>query len=76
MSRRAAMLHGETVYRIHWKLDTDILAGVCHCDAEHESEDPIELWEWLLAHPEGHHTDTPRADAPVPQRQAPAGVSA
>jgi len=45
---------GGTVYRIHWKLGTDVLIGVCHCGAVHESEDPVELWDWLLAHPAGH----------------------
>jgi hypothetical protein len=51
---RVAMLAGQRIYRVHWRLGTDLLAGVCHCGAEHESEDPVELWEWLLAHPEGH----------------------
>ncbi|MFF4599687.1 hypothetical protein [Amycolatopsis sp. NPDC001319] len=54
MSERVAMLRGENVVRIHWKLGTDVLVGVCHCGAEHESEDPVELWDWLLAHPVGH----------------------
>jgi hypothetical protein len=54
MTERVAMLEGATVYRIHWKLGTDLQIGVCHCGAEHESEDPVELWEWLLAHPDGH----------------------
>ncbi|GAA3527978.1 hypothetical protein GCM10022222_08710 [Amycolatopsis ultiminotia] len=54
MSERVAMLSGDKVVRIHWKLGTDVLVGVCHCGAEHESEDPVELWEWLLAHPNGH----------------------
>ena len=48
------MLTGDRVYRVHWRLGTDRLAGVCHCGAERESDDPIELWEWLLAHPDGH----------------------
>lgn len=59
MTERTAMLHGDTVYRIHWKLGTDVLAGVCFCGAEHESEDPVELWEWLLAHPDGHDDGPP-----------------
>jgi hypothetical protein len=54
MSDRIAMLRGDAVNRIHWKLGTDVLIGVCHCGAEHESEDPVELWDWLLAHPFGH----------------------
>ncbi|MGW4487633.1 hypothetical protein ACWEOE_27760 [Amycolatopsis sp. NPDC004368] len=63
MSERVAMLRGETVVRIHWKLGTDVLVGVCHCGAEHESEDPVELWDWLLAHPVGHGGSKPRGGA-------------
>jgi hypothetical protein len=48
------MLTGDRVYRIHWEPGTDRLRAVCHCDAEREFEDPVQLWEWLLAHPEGH----------------------
>lgn len=48
------MLTGDSVYRVHWKLGTDVLVGVCHCDARREFVDPVELWDWLLAHPEGH----------------------
>ncbi|OXM65159.1 MULTISPECIES: hypothetical protein [Amycolatopsis] len=62
MTERTAMLHGDTVYRIHWKLGTDLLVGVCYCGAEHESEDPVELWEWLLAHPGGHDDPAPTGD--------------
>ncbi len=51
---RAAAPPGATVYRIHWRPGTDVQVGVCHCGAQHESADPVELWEWLLAHPEGH----------------------
>jgi hypothetical protein len=69
MSERVAMLRGETVYRIHWKLGTDILVGVCHCGAEHESEDPVRLWEWLLDHPGGHSPE------PAPPSKLLAGVS-
>ncbi|MFF1607728.1 hypothetical protein ACFVYA_08095 [Amycolatopsis sp. NPDC058278] len=48
------MLTGDRVYRIHWVLGTDRLHAVCHCGAEREFEDPVQLWDWLLAHPEGH----------------------
>ncbi|HET6500394.1 MAG TPA: hypothetical protein VFG87_06480 [Amycolatopsis sp.] len=71
MSERVAMLSGETIYRIHWKLGTDLLVGVCHCGAEQESDDPVLLWEWLLDHPGGHS----RAAVPVPPSKRPAGVS-
>ncbi len=66
------MLHGDTVHRIHWVLNTDRLLGVCHCGAEHESEDPVELWDWLLAHPDGHERP-PAGGSPRPERQL-AGV--
>ncbi len=38
------------VYRIHWLPGTDQLHGVCHCDAEHTDEDPVEMWSWMLTH--------------------------
>lgn len=58
-----AKLSGERVYRIHWMLGTDQLRAVCHCSAEREFEDPVQLWEWLLAHPDGHDS---AASGPVP----------
>ncbi|MBI0384396.1 hypothetical protein JBE27_51110, partial [Streptomyces albiflaviniger] len=33
--------------------------GVCHCGAERTAEDPVELWQWMLAHPSGHHPAGP-----------------
>ncbi|MBC9718768.1 hypothetical protein H9Y04_40200 [Streptomyces sp. TRM66268-LWL] len=42
------------VYRVDWQPGTDLLHGVCHCGAEHVEEDPVALWQWMLAHPEGH----------------------
>lgn len=57
----APMLRGNRVYRIHWVLDTDRLLAVCFCGAERIFEDPIELWEWLLAHPDGHDSRTAAA---------------
>jgi hypothetical protein len=53
------MLSGEHVYRIHWVLGTDRLRAVCHCCAEQEFDDPVDLWQWLLAHPVGHDTTYP-----------------
>ncbi|WP_175412077.1 hypothetical protein [Streptomyces sp. TRM64462] len=60
-------LFGENVNRVHWMLGTDRLLAVCHCDAQREFEDPMELWDWLLRHPEDHHP------GPVP-RSAPASI--
>lgn len=51
------MLTGRTVYRVVWKLETDVLVGYCWCGVPHEATDPIELWEWLLAHPDTHDGD-------------------
>ncbi|MFE2067066.1 hypothetical protein ACFXDH_32605 [Streptomyces sp. NPDC059467] len=42
------------VYRIDWLPGTDVLHGTCHCGAEHTAQDPVEMWEWMLGHPEGH----------------------
>ncbi|MER7837793.1 hypothetical protein ABTY98_18285 [Streptomyces sp. NPDC096040] len=42
------------IYRIDWLPGTDVLHGTCHCGAEHTAQDPVEMWEWMLGHPEGH----------------------
>ncbi|WGL51349.1 hypothetical protein P5P86_15450 [Nocardioides sp. BP30] len=61
------MLKGHTVYRVVWKLNTDVLVGYCWCGTAHEATDPIELWDWLLAHPATHGREDDRADiAPAP----------
>ncbi|WP_200886675.1 hypothetical protein [Phaeacidiphilus oryzae] len=43
--------------RVEWVPGTDRLLGFCHCGARHTAEDPVELWNWLHAHPEGHSLD-------------------
>lgn len=48
----AALVMSATVYRIVWAPGSDRLVGTCHCGAEHTEEDPVRLWQWLLAHPE------------------------
>ena len=48
------MLGGPSVFRIVWKLDTDVLVGYCWCGAAHEDVHPIAMWDWLLAHPDTH----------------------
>ncbi|MEU6841557.1 hypothetical protein ABZ930_06735 [Streptomyces sp. NPDC046716] len=66
-------MSGETVaagvYRVDWLPGTDLLSGVCHCGARHEAEDPVALWEWMLAHPDHPgaadlRTDTDKDPAP------------
>ncbi|WP_036372242.1 hypothetical protein [Micromonospora sp. ATCC 39149] len=65
MSSRAGVLTGQRVYRIHWLPGTDTLRGVCHCGAERVAEEPVELWQWLLAHPQGHRAAAVPAPGPA-----------
>lgn len=44
--------------RITWLPGDDILRGRCHCGAEAETEGPVAMWEWLLAHPDHPPTTT------------------
>lgn len=63
------MLPGERVMRVNWLPGSDRLLGRCHCGAETEVEDPVEMWEWLLAHPAhppGGAAAEPPADLPPP----------
>jgi hypothetical protein len=53
-----------TVFRVHWLPGTDTLLGTCHCGAEHVARDPVELWAWLLSHPEGHRPPAGRPRHP------------
>jgi hypothetical protein len=41
-----------SVFRVDWLPGTDTLHGRCHCGAEHNGQDPAEMWEWMLAHPD------------------------
>ncbi|MGY1812544.1 hypothetical protein [Blastococcus sp. SYSU D00820] len=45
-------LPGDAVLRVEWLPGSDRLRGRCHCGATAEAEDPVEMWEWLLAHPD------------------------
>ena len=66
---------GDNVVRIEWLPGTDTLVGTCHCTARHEAQDPIAMWEWMLAHPEGHVPGGPAEPAPaVPDTRVPAPV--
>ena len=63
------MLPGERVMRVHWLPGSDRLRGRCHCGAEAEVEDPVEMWEWLLAHPDhpaGGSVSGPPDELPPP----------
>lgn len=50
------------IYRIDWLPGTDILHGTCHCGREHTAQDPVEMWEWMLAHPQRHQPGDPQGD--------------
>jgi hypothetical protein len=67
------------IYRIDWLPGTDILHGTCHCGREHTSQDPIEMWEWMLAHPQGHEPQetqpTQENEPQEPQGHEPQGHS-
>ncbi|MDG4838596.1 hypothetical protein O7631_18960 [Micromonospora sp. WMMD967] len=63
---------GERLYRVHWLPGTDILRGSCHCGAERLAEEPIELWEWLLGHPQGHQAAAVPAPDPRTRLAMPA----
>lgn len=39
------------IYRIEWLPGSDRLRGTCHCGATIEGQDPLSMWQWLLAHP-------------------------
>ncbi|RAY16134.1 hypothetical protein DPM19_04205 [Actinomadura craniellae] len=49
---------GRGVLRVEWRPGGDRLLGVCHCGAERRADGPVEVWEWLLAHPDGHRPAT------------------
>ena len=70
-----AMLSGPTVFRVVWLPGSDRLRGYCWCGTPHESEGPVELWEWLLAHPDTHGGQTStRTPEPAPGQRQLAGL--
>ncbi|MGN9837087.1 hypothetical protein ACTMTI_03075 [Nonomuraea sp. H19] len=65
------MLAGREVFRVVWLPGSDLLQGTCHCGATQVAEGPIEVWEWLLAHPIGHTLQ----DVPEPAVLSGAGAA-
>lgn len=45
-------------FQVVWEPGSDLLIGVCHRGAEDRATDPVEIWHWLLSHP-----DHPRRQA-------------
>ncbi len=72
MSRPApsAMLTGDAVYRVVWVPGTDRLRGWCWCGTSYEAEGPVELWQWLLAHPDNHVDGSAGRGSNLPLRPA------
>jgi hypothetical protein len=54
----------DALLRVVWSPGSDHLTGVCHCGAEYRAGGPIEVWQWLLAHPD-HETGVEAADHEV-----------
>ncbi|GAA2295678.1 hypothetical protein OKJ48_29460 [Streptomyces kunmingensis] len=52
---------GSQVFRVAWLPGTDQLSGRCHCGALHTCQDPVAMWEWMLAHPD--HPDQPGTES-------------
>ncbi|GAA4098094.1 MULTISPECIES: hypothetical protein [Actinomadura] len=46
--------------RVEWTPGSDRLTGVCFCGAQRQADDPVEIWRWLLAHPD-HYRQDPQA---------------
>jgi len=44
------LVRSDAVLRIDWQPGTDLLRGTCHCGAVGEAQDPVRMWDWLLAH--------------------------
>jgi hypothetical protein len=63
----AAESAGGMIYRIVWVPGSDRLRGYCWCGSPCEAEDPVELWQWLLDHPDQHDD----RDATRPEQRLP-----
>jgi hypothetical protein len=59
------MLTGPGVLRVVWLPGSDQLQGTCHCGAVHVADGPVEVWDWLLAHPVGHEPPPAALRRPV-----------
>jgi hypothetical protein len=48
--------------QVDWVPGSDQLRGRCYCGAESVADDPVEMWQWLLAHP-NHPNPSPVREA-------------
>jgi len=51
--------HTPESLRVVWVPGTDRLLGICHCGAQRQAGDPIEVWQWLHGHPVDHDHGEP-----------------
>lgn len=56
---------GAGLPRVVWLPGSDRLRGCCHCGAELVADGPVQIWEWLLAHPVGHRAAVPATAVPA-----------
>jgi hypothetical protein len=70
LARPRAVIDGPGVLRVEWVPGSDRLRGRCHCGAQIEAEDPIEIWDWLLGHPD-HPDRVGEGDQPAPAELPP-----
>ncbi|RKR92307.1 hypothetical protein BDK92_6745 [Micromonospora pisi] len=76
MTTEPTRLTGTGIYRIVWLPGSDRLRGHCWCGATRDAEDPVELWDWLLNHPDQHDDEDGAAGRPVPPGRSLAGTPA
>ncbi|WP_395107915.1 hypothetical protein [Actinomadura sp. SCN-SB] len=56
---------GRAVMRVVWLPGSDLLEGTCHCGASYVADGPLDVWAWLLGHPDGHHARDSGLPEPV-----------
>jgi hypothetical protein len=67
------VMAGDRVLRVNWLPGSDVLRGQCFCGASADGDDPVQMWEWLLAHPQ-HPDGGPAGPAPAALAPPPAHV--
>ncbi|MFK3983431.1 hypothetical protein ACI2K4_23985 [Micromonospora sp. NPDC050397] len=66
MTTEPRRLTGTGVYRIVWLPGSDRLRGTCWCGTDRDADDPVELWDWLLGHPDQHGDEGSGSGRPAP----------
>lgn len=45
---------GPNTFTITWVPGRDVMRAICFCGAELVGDDPLDLWLWVMGHPDGH----------------------